>query len=335
MRWWRERRRARRRAVLLADDDVDRPWSDSDWRPLLIAIRAKKCTPFLGAGACAGVLPLGSDIAREWAKASGYPFPDCGNLPRVAQFRAVHDGSLAPKLELQTLFQNKGQPDFLDESEPHRVISDLRLPVYITTNYDQFLLRAIETDNVRDPKRKRTPRSVICPWHSRLRRNGQAPRGLIETEPTPDEPLIFHMHGRIDKDESMVLTEDDYLDFLMVISEKSDDESQPQSGVIPPRIEEAFASTSLLFLGYSLEDMNFKVIFRKLATFMGRAEGARHVSVQLAPAVGEDGKPSCDEIRKQRRYLEEHFKLQHVKIYWGTCREFVAELRRRWNAFNQ
>ena len=38
---------------------------DKDWDPLLRRIKAGKCTPFLGAGAAYGVLPLGAEIARS------------------------------------------------------------------------------------------------------------------------------------------------------------------------------------------------------------------------------------------------------------------------------
>lgn len=76
--------------------------SDSDWNLLLGRIDAKKCTPFLGAGACSGVFPLGSDIAREWARESGYPLEDSRDLARVAQFLAVKasDG-MVPKEKIQ------------------------------------------------------------------------------------------------------------------------------------------------------------------------------------------------------------------------------------------
>jgi hypothetical protein len=303
-------------------------WTDQDWKPIVAAIRGQRCTPFLGAGASAHVLPLGSAIARRWAQSAGYPFGDAANLPRVAQYRAVRENSMTVKLELQAEFANTRPPDFDNESEPHRVVTDLRLPLYITTNYDRFILDAMEHSNRREPGRARTPRSVICPWHlsegelrrQRSRRNSQA---SPEVEATPDAPLIFHMHGRIDMLDSMVLTEDDYLDFLMRISEDQD--------LMPPRVEEAFASSSLLFLGYSLEDMNFKVIFRKLASYMRRAEGARHVSVQLAPTADQSGQPPLETLKHQREYLETHFNLQHVKIYWGSCQSFASELRKRLN----
>ena len=62
---------------------------ENDWNTLLRRIKVGKCTPFLGAGACAGTLPLGSMIAQDWAKKHGYPLEDCKDLVRVAQFLAV------------------------------------------------------------------------------------------------------------------------------------------------------------------------------------------------------------------------------------------------------
>ncbi|MCF6155219.1 MAG: hypothetical protein E3K36_08190 [Candidatus Brocadia sp.] len=59
---------------------------DKDWNNLLDRIKAGKCTPFLGAGASYGLLPLGKDIAQKWSKEHDYPLEDCSNLARVAQF---------------------------------------------------------------------------------------------------------------------------------------------------------------------------------------------------------------------------------------------------------
>jgi hypothetical protein len=146
----------------------------------------------------------------------------------------------------------------------------------------------------------------------------------------------------------MVLTEDDYLDFLMNCSHVPE--------IIPPRVEQAFTESSLLFLGFSLEDMNFKVIFRRLSAYLQRSQAAHHVSVQLAPQgycpaeAPVEGQPPDDPetaarkkeeaqakrkayAKAQEEYLRAHFGLQRVKIYFGTCEEFCAELRRRWEEF--
>ncbi len=293
-------------------------WDEKDWKALLLSIRHKQCTPFLGAGACAGVLPLGRDIARNFAQEYDFPFLDCENLSRVAQYVAIEGGPMTPKYRVIEELSGKGPPDFSDPCEPHRVVAELDLPVYITTNYDDFMVKALERCL---PKKR--PRREICNWY--LARKRQPARATADLDPTPTEPVVFHLHGCLENAHSMVLTEDDYLDFLMYISE--------DQRLIPPRIEQAFSDSSLLFMGYSLDDMNFKVLFRKLASYMQRNEGARHVSVQLAPGYGDTSEDYIARTRKQRAYLERHFDLQKVKVYWGTCKDFAAELRVRWELF--
>src|SRR6185295_6400876 len=92
-----------------------------DWDHLIRAIKDQRCTPFIGAGACYGVLPLGADIARQWARDNDYPFEDSNNLIKVAQFLAVESYPMFPKDEIVEQFQRlNAAPDFNDVNEPHR-----------------------------------------------------------------------------------------------------------------------------------------------------------------------------------------------------------------------
>jgi hypothetical protein len=293
-------------------------WTDADWEGLLYAIEYKQCTPVLGAGACAGVLPLGRDIATSWAAQYDYPFQDTENLPRVAQYVAIQGGPNTPKFRLKKEFATYGFPDFNDPNEPHRLVADLRLPVYVTTNYDDFIMQALARG---DPPRQ--PKREVCQWFKLRGRNKLEVD--IGFQPTPEKPLVFHLHGSLEIVDSMVLTEDDYLEFLVCVSE--------EENLIPPCVSEVFTSSSLLFMGYSLDDMNFKVLFRKLSSYMRRNQSERHVSVQLAPKPNESTAEFIARARKQRDYLERHFGLQKVKVYWGTCQEFARELRAKWEAF--
>jgi hypothetical protein len=315
----------------VAEEEQDSPhpngWNDSDWEGLMLAIKRQLCTPFLGAGACAGLLPLGRDIAEMWARRYRYPFGDDTDLVRVAQFVAVHEGPMVPKLKLMDLFDECRRPNLSNPDELHRVMADLNLPVYITTNYDDFMARAIAASpTLKGPdghRVQKVPLREHCRWYLGDQRERELEAPVLE--PSREKPLVFHLHGVIEDAQSMVLTEDDYLDFLMNISEQK---------LIPPRVERAFSQSALLFLGYSLEDMNFKVLFRKLASYMRRNEGARHVSVQLAPR---GKKPDLEELERadrQRQYLERHFDLQKVKVYWGKCEDFAKDLRQRWAEFN-
>jgi len=224
-----------------------------DWELIVDRIKSGQCTPFLGAGACYGELPLASEIAENWAKDYGYPMKDFTDLARVAEFLAIKD-PLAPKEKLRKRFKTVPTPDFMKEDEPHGVLADLPFPIYITTNYDDFMEQALKSRN-KDPK------SEVCLWYPYP--SNKKPPSVFDSDyvPTPEKPVVFHLHGRIDIPDSLVLTEDDYLDFLKKISE--------EQALLPPPIEEAFTANSLLFLGYWLADWNFRVIFRSLKSYLG------------------------------------------------------------------
>ena len=117
----------------------------------------------------------------------------------------------------------------------------------------------------------------------------------------------------------MVLTEDDYLDFLINVGD--------DRRLLPHPIEKAFVQTSLLFLGYRLADANFRVVFRSLVNYLQRNFTRAHVSVQLAP----DG--LSDEQRdKALAYLDSYFKELKIRVYWGTCEEFAEDPTERMGA---
>ena len=111
----------------------------------------------------------------------------------------------------------------------------------------------------------------------------------------------------------MVLTEDDYLDFLVRISR--------DQSLIPTRIQEAIRGTSLLFIGYSLNDTNFRVIFRGLVE---NQQNVKKFSVTVQIHPGEQ--PGVV------NYLTKYFGSFGIRVYWGNARSFVSELKKRWEA---
>jgi len=299
---------------------VAEEWSEDDWNTLLLSFKLRECTPFIGSGASAEILPTGRRLAESWADEFKYPFPDRNNLLKVAQYIAVHKGGRVPQLKIVEQFNDDKSPDFTQPDEPHRVMAELRLPLYITTNYDSFMYRALQMVN---PPEKVS--REFCQWH--LAGGTKKPKKVKIPQATSESPLVYHLHGVLDVPDSIVITEDDYLDFLMYISEDPE--------LIPPQIQRVFTNSSLLFLGYSLDDTDFKLILRRMASYLHRSEGPRHVAVQIAPkAPGEA--PTEQEIRlaaDQQEYLQEHYKLQKVKVLWRTCRQFAAELAERWRSY--
>ncbi len=286
--------------------------ADRDWDLLIRAIRSRRCTPFLGAGANAGVLPLGSEIARRWASEYDYPLQDNSNLIRVSQYLAVEYYPMFPKDEIVRLFQElSALPDFSDEGEPHRVLAELPLPVYLTTNYDNFMITALE-------RKFRDPKLEVCRWNT-LTRN-QPSRFDNGYEPSPANPVVFHLHGHVELPSSIVLTEDDYFDFLVNITR------DPQ--LIPTRIQKALTETSVLFIGYGLADWNFRVLLQGLSRFMEKGLGRHHTAVMLPPDIPD----SEAQQKKVQAYLSAYYQNIDVQIFWGTAREFCAELNKRWKS---
>lgn len=279
-----------------------------DWDTLLPRIREGKCTPFIGAGACEGSLPLGAQIAQEWAQEHGYPLEDESDLARVAQYLAVTHDPMFPKETLIRRFQESDcqQPDFGEADEPHSVLAKLPLPVYLTTNYDDFMVRALRSGG-KDPHRE------ICRWNRFIEQEPSVFDLEEGFEPTVARPVVFHLHGREDLAESLVLTEDDYLDFLVSVWRRQ---------VLPLRIERALSGASLLFVGYSLRDWTFRVLFRGIVGSMEGSLRRISIAVQLGP-----------DNANARRYLDSYYNHLDVKVYWGTARQFAAELATRWRAF--
>lgn len=277
--------------------------TDDDWELLLGRVRAGNCTPFLGAGISVGTLPLGSDIARKWSAEYGYPLDDLNDLARVAQFLAIRRAdAMFPKEEIVEELRVP-PPEFEAEDEPHAILAELPLPVFMTTNYDDFM-----TEGLR--RAGKEPRREICRWNRSPALQGQRPVLTTAFTPTAANPIVFHLHGHVSVPESIVLTEDDYLDFLVAIS------SEPK--LLPHQIKKALAGASLLFIGYRLADWSFRVLHRGLVMAGEQSLRRLSVTVQLRPTDPE------------REYLEKYFGALNVRVYWGTAKEFASELRHRW-----
>jgi hypothetical protein len=126
---------------------------------------------------------------------------------------------------------------------------------------------------------------------------------------------VFHLHGHNEVEASLVLTEDDYMDFLVNMSLETD--------LIPAPIETALTGTTLLFLGYRMADWNFRVLLRGMGRFMERGLQHLNVAVMLPPGAAE-ATPE-----KAQDYLTKYYENIDVRVYWGNVRDFIAELKER------
>lgn len=294
--------------------------NDYQWDNLLNALYKKKCCPFIGAGASAKWLPLASNLSKEFAEKYDYPLEDIYNLSRVAQFLEIeNDDHMFPKNLLGQEINKIKPPDFaLEENRntPHSLLADLNLPIYVTTNYDHLMEIALES-------RGRTPISEFCRWNNFA--IGAGIPSVFDNEktytPTVAEPLVYHLHGDADVPPSMVLTESDYIDFLVKLNK--------DTTILPSIIRHTFAS-KLIFIGYSLSDINFSIIFRGITSFIGNRFITSNIAVMLPP------KNQKQSFERMQRYLDRYIKeMFNVNVFWGDITTFSSELRQKWNTFRK
>jgi hypothetical protein len=239
----------------------------------------------------------------------------------------LSDEFLAPGKTLDDLFSEIGRlrrEDDKENLEPHTLLAKLDLPIYVTTNPCCSLENALTAQG-------KHPRSEYCRWYGRL----ESKPCIYDNKPDknyspdPDNPLVFHMLGRLNDPESLVITEDDYFDFLIGVSQKQKRQSAPAIP-FPLVVAEALANKSLMFLGFSLDEWIFRVLFRTIMAQGGSAllKDYAQVAAQLEPEEGRIANPIS-----AREYLKEYFKTNaNIDIFWGSVDDFVRDFVREYKA---
>ena len=306
----------------------NRGLDEPTWKRLLTRIDEKKCTPVIGSGACTappidanpdewGKLgyPTREQIALEFAKEYEYPHEDQTDLERVAKYVAAMSDVMVPKEAYARHFKDLPAPKFSEiPSEPHRVLASLPFEVYLTSNFDDWMFRALQDA-------KRDAHLALCPWNKHIPET--APNFDGEFEYSVANPLVYHFHGCTPWAESAVVTDDDYFEFLINISRYDNFPAH--------RVDRAMGG-ALLFLGYTLADWDFLVLFRLFANRL-RESQTTHIAVQLEPCNA-PGRP-LQNAQNAINYLNSYFGNARIKIYWGTCQDFCHDLRMHWEAFKR
>ena len=314
----------------------------SFWNTLLGNIADGECTPFLGPGITDGLLPSPADLAQQFATEYNYPFPATQSLPRIAQFVGTLDNRRLRKEIIRTLASGfKSRTGFktaandhelslcktigtvnwpnctpsLCQNEIHHQLADLNLPLYVTTNFDNFMALALKTSG-------RQGRRETVKWRETVSKDANRPHYDLNPPPSREEPVVMHLFGTDEDLLSMVLTEDDYLDYLARISRDFE-------YLLPTSVQDKLSSTTLLFLGYRLEDLDLKVIMRGLLTNLDLERwGMLHVAVQIESSVVDQAK-----LEEVTRYFQKYFSKSKIDVYWGSVHQFIADLHARWQEY--
>jgi hypothetical protein len=316
--------------------------ADDTWETLRLQMRNGNFTPVLGPGLADSILGSRQDIARGFVERWQMPIAihSQGDLAQVAQYLRVRSAPGTVRAQLidhvsseiakrcenadtrspfwQLPFDPK-QPGAAilelgrrlrsaDAGDPYRVMAALPVSVYVTTAWTDLLQDALRTA---DPPRDPVTRTF--PWNDVL--GGDGPDYL--EEPTQERPLVYHLFGRLEHPRSLVLTEEDYFAWFSAWLTRRKEIPE----VIPPSL----LDKSLLFLGFRLDDWDFRVIFHSIKSFGGSALLSEnvHIGVQFSPDN------QMIEPEAAQEYLESYFGNDRVSIYWGEVRQFLDDLRKR------
>lgn len=217
-----------------------------------------------------------------------------------------------------------GRPD------PFEGLARLPFKLFLTTNADDQLERALR-DRMRfeavPPALPEEPISEVCRWHNRPGQRTLPPPADAEVEAWSIEsprPLVYHLFGKLEYPDSLVLTEDDYFDFLR---------GPVGTGMqwrFPTAIRATLQDSALIFLGFRMDAWDFRVLYRSLlAQFDDQRlpQGVNHIAVQLDPE--EVGADDADHVRES---LKQYFADAHIQFFWGRVEEFIQEFGTRYQA---
>jgi hypothetical protein len=240
-------------------------------------IQEGKCVLFLGAGVHAFAPdgskwnypadvapPFGGNLSEKLAAESGYakdyPTASVRELPRVAMHY-----ELSPGKGRQALV-NRIKEEVVDGKQPSpilRALGELNFPLVVTTNYDSFFEDSL-------PESKKPEFRV---YEKDPNTESPTPDFGELTETTPG---ILKIHGDFDQPESLVITDEDYIHFVLRMR---DQEYHPFPLTAQVRIQKY----PTLFLGYSLLDYNMRLFLKTLRFRRDAATYPQGYSIDPSP----------------------------------------------------
>jgi hypothetical protein len=307
------------------------------WRALVSQVSAQRCTPIIGSGLTDDILGSREDVAGRWVDRWQAPVASHirEDLAKIAQYLQVRVSAAMPanelsdyvKAELHAKYRNVLDPSVFEAETPMSAISavgrlrrakdehdrfgkiaSLPFPIYVTTGWTSLIEDALSDVG-------RAPTTRFFDWNGL----SDADNNASIDEPTVKAPLVYHLFGTFSDPDSMVLSEDSYFEWLQAWITK-------RPFLLPP-ISKALTRRSLLFLGYRLDDWDFRVLFQAVRSFGGSDQMRRnqHVGVQL----GRENQMIDPEAAQE--YLGDYFGPNNVDIFWGEPRRFIDELCRKYH----
>jgi len=198
------------------------------------AVKDRNIILFIGAGISMNLkLPSWRELINHIADELGYDsdvFNTFGDYLSLAEFYKIEKSNIGA---LRSWMDRKWHDSSIkiENSSLHKKIVDLNAPIIYTTNYDRWIENAYEYYNV--------PYKKIA-----------SVGDLVNIK--NNQTQIIKFHGDFDDDGSIVLTETSYFERLNFETP------------LDIKLRSDILGKSVIFIGYSLTDINLRLLFYKL-----------------------------------------------------------------------
>ncbi|HEV2840440.1 MAG TPA: SIR2 family protein [Chthoniobacterales bacterium] len=180
-----------------------------------------------------------------------------------------------------------------------RALAALDFPLVMTTNFDQLFERSL---------RELGKQPQLCIYSPSAKNPTEDPTD----DPTPATPFVCKLHGDVDEPESAVVTDEDYIQFVLRMGDKAPFHPVPETFLY------RFKRWPTLFVGYSLIDYNLRLLFKAMRVNLDPALFPETYSI--------DPKPDQLIVRywsDQRRYVR--FVTQDVWSFVPALYELIKK----------
>jgi hypothetical protein len=202
---------------------------------LVTAVKERQAILFAGAGLSMSVgLPSWDEFIARMAEELGLDLDDAldhrTSYHMLAQYYRIKQGSIGP---LRSWMDRHWQvlEDQVRSSKMHQLVVELNFPIIYTTNYDRNIEMAFAAKQ-RDHVKVANARDIA-----------KTREGVTQ---------IVKFHGDFDDDDSLVITETDYFNRLAF------------EAPLDIKFRADALGKTVLFVGYSMTDMNIRLLLHKL-----------------------------------------------------------------------